>query len=102
MCKQCWIDAGQPNIANERVFQCVDLIRDVYTFSSSGGNLHCQLDDYNLGDEFFDTDAHVIYLDVSPEQFEAEKKCYSAMKNMSEQERYAAVALYDSYWEAEK
>lgn len=99
MCSGCWMGAGSPKIVNDRTTAAVALIQRVYDFSPTGGNLHCELDDWNLDDCFFET-FKPYDPNVPPEQLEAERECFEAFKAMSEDERYSALALEAGYFEA--
>lgn len=97
MCMACWEEYGSPRIDNARVREAVRAIREVYGFSCVGGNLHCQLDDWNLEDDFFG-EFIVDHEDASEAQLEAERRCFDLMKPMSLRERASALALEDGFW----
>lgn len=98
MCQYCWKNAGSPKIWNDRVKKAVELITDVYEFSSVGGNLHCELDDYNLNDAFLEGEFNPYNEDVSEAQLSFEMACFEHLKTMTEEERYSAIAFYDEFW----
>lgn len=96
MCLGCYAEAGFPKIINANTKRIVELAERVYEFCSSGGNLHCELDDYNLDDDFID-EFKPYDPNVNPVQLALERECYAALKAATEDERYAAVALRDGY-----
>lgn len=57
-----------------------------------GGNLHIQVADLNLEDEFFEGPM-TVWHEAVPEQAAAEAECYAALAVLSEDERFAAVAV---------
>jgi hypothetical protein len=99
MCLGCYKEYGSPKIYNDKVKEAVALIGEFYENYSYDGNLHVQIDDYNLGDAFFKDEELVVYNENAPaEQIEIERKLYALLRTMSEQERASAVALYDGFW----
>lgn len=98
MCLGCYAEAGFPKVVNETTRRIVALSEKVYEFSAVGGNLHCELDDWNLEDTFFEeVELKPFRGDVSEAQLSAERECYTALKGATEDERYAAMALRDGY-----
>lgn len=98
MCFGCWVEYGSPTIRNDRTLAAVDLIGAVYEHSCVGGNLHVQLDDWNIEDEFFEGDMTVYKChEATPEQLAAERACYAAFKAMSLAERASALAFYSRF-----
>jgi len=86
------LEYPDPVIISKKTKHAAALVRRVYEFNCMGGNLHCQLDDYNLEDEFWDI--FTIYInDASPDQISAERKCFNAFKAMSIAERASALHL---------
>jgi len=101
MCYQCWQKNGAPQIVNQKVKRAVELITDLYDESLTGGLLHVQVDDYNLGDHFFTEDAMQPAADLfEREPTPTEQALFDLMRGMSEPERYSAVALNDGFFEA--
>jgi len=98
MCLGCYAEAGFPKLVSPTTKRIVELSEKVYEFSCVGGNLHCELDDWNLEDGFFE-DAELKPYDpnVRAEQLAAERECYAALKAATEEERYSALALRDGY-----
>lgn len=92
MCKKCWKEYGSPKIMNKNVLGAVALITRVYEQSHSGGNLHIQLDDWNLEDEFFEEFKE--YCETPVEQVKIEKECFQKMKSLSIAERASAVSFF--------
>jgi hypothetical protein len=102
MCLGCYEEAGKPKIYNDKVKEAVNLIKEVYEHSCVGGNLHVQIDDYNLSDDFFKDEEMEVYDENAPaEQIAIERQLYALLRIMTEQERVSAVALYDGFWHFE-
>ena len=100
----CWEDYGSPKIENASVHNAANLIAEVYKYTSTGGNLHIQIDDWNIEDEYWEKYENWLegigYTDIH-EQVNAEKACFDAMKILSLEERASALALHDGFWEPE-
>lgn len=92
MCEDCWEQAGSPEIIFDGFYEVLWAIEKVYRENPLGGNLHCQIDDYNLGDEHFDGQGEKAL------ETPSEKWCFFLLKSLSESERYSVVAFYDDYW----
>lgn len=99
MCYGCWEEAGSPKIVNDRTLSAVPLIKRVYEFSCVGGNLHCELDDWNVEDQFFE-EFKPYDPSVPADQLAAEKACFNSFKSMSEAERYSALALESEFFDS--
>jgi len=98
MCKSCWKENGSPLVYRDAVVQAVPLIEKVYEHSSVGGNLHCQLDDDNLSDEFFDE--FKIFDELTTKEQELDERiCFEFLKQMSEDERRTSLGIYSGYLE---
>ena len=54
MCQSCWADHGQPTELPDQGPKAVELIKELYNTpgGETGGPLHTQLDDWNLGDNW--------------------------------------------------
>jgi hypothetical protein len=98
MCENCWKEYGSPRIDTQEIREAAILIKAVYDYHPTAGNLHCQLDDWNIDDDFF-RDYECYIENTSEEQREAEIKCFYALKILSEEERASALGLHDGYWE---
>lgn len=97
MCWQCWDNAGRPQIDTLGVRAAARAIAAVYECNCVGGNLHVQLDDWNLDDDQFDE--YRIYHDDTPDDQEAaERYCFGLLKALTEPERLSAVALHEGFW----
>jgi hypothetical protein len=94
MCETCWEKYGSPTIFSAKVLDAVRLIEKVDGLTA---NLHCQLDDWNLEDEYW-TEYYNRMPYFSQQQIEAEKECFEFMKSLSLSERASALGLYDGYW----
>ena len=94
MCYGCYEEYGKPEIVSPVTLTGLGHVRRVYEFSSVGGNLHCQLDDWNIEDEFFE-EFTVYQVDVTSQQLAAERACFDAFKQMSLEERASVLAMHD-------
>lgn len=103
MCAGCWIDRFESaKIDNDAVREAAKAIALVYEQEGGicGGNLHCEIDDWNIEDGFFKNKEFEPYNpDVPIEQLLAEQACFDQLKALSEAERASALALYDGYWQ---
>ncbi len=97
MCSDCWKEFGSPKILNSAVLKAVTLISAIYEFSTVGGNLHVQLDDWNIEDEYW-RQFKPFRDDATEEELEKERQCFEAMKLLDIEERASALALNDGYW----
>lgn len=99
MCIGCWEQFGKPEINNAAVRRAAKLVKPVYDASCVGGNLHIQLDDWNIGDCFFEgtfeaiEKYHHIGDESDPDALRAEKKCYEAFQKLTLAERASALKL---------
>jgi hypothetical protein len=92
MCEGCYDDDGRPALVSQRTLLAVDAICRVYAWCSVGGNVHAQLDDWNLEDEHFEE--FVNYQDEAPAaQVAAERACFDRMAGLSIDERASALAM---------
>ena len=99
MCCGCWKEMGAHRIDNEKVRASQVLIDAVYEHSGAGGNLHIQLDDSNVDDEFFeDAEMKVWDSDNYPEKLAAERACYARFRSMTFEERVSAIGLDEGCW----
>ncbi len=80
---------------NEAVCNAAALVKQVYKGSPVGGNLHAQLDDWNLDDISFNE--FTQYHDLPADHIAIERECFSAFKALSPDERGAALALAQGY-----
>ena len=78
--------------SDERFDRAVTATKRLLDMEPMGGNLHIQVGDLNLEDEFFEGPMKVWHPTV-PEQAVAEAECYAALAVLSEDERFAAVRL---------
>ena len=82
-----------------KVYKAISLINRVTmlaSFFKAPTNLHCEIEDFNLGDDFFTKDEmEVYYPDTNTTQRGAESDCYAHMKGMTVPERYMAIAILD-------
>jgi hypothetical protein len=93
MCAGCYEEYGKPAIVSGRTVWASALVRRVYKHCDLGGNLHSQLDDWNIEDDCWDE--FTIYRnDSSPNQIAAERACFDAFKALTLDERASALAMY--------
>lgn len=98
MCEGCYAEFRFPKIVTAATLRGAALADRVYEFSCVGGNLHIMLDDWNIDDEFFeDAEMKIWHHDASPEQIEAERTCYAALKSLPLDERVSVLALHQGY-----
>lgn len=97
MCLGCYAEFGFPKIVSPTTRRIAELSDKVYEFSCVGGNLHCELDDWNIDDDFFEGDFKPYNPAVPVAQLAVETECYAALKAASEDERASALALRDGY-----
>lgn len=95
MCMDCWNKYGAPKIVNSKTLGAQELIDEVYVHHAAGGGLHVLLDDWNL---HCVTDRFESINDT-PEQVEAELRCLRAFREMTEEERASALAIYDKMFD---
>jgi len=99
MCKGCYENYGSPEIFNSEIFAVSVLIDVLYKFDGgeSGGNLHIQLDDWNLDDchfEAFEEWSEYGTID----QPVLERRIFDMMKKMSVRDRASALGLQEGFW----
>ncbi len=98
MCYGCWQEYGSPQIINPQVVMACGLARKVEDLTCNGGNLHIQLEDWNIEDEHWDK--YEIYDEhTTGQQRTAEEACFEAFKNLTLEERASALALREGYFE---
>lgn len=98
MCEGCYQKYGAPKIITAQTIAAAVLVAKVYEFSSTGGNMHIYVDDWNLNDEdFAGTELQISFNNASSEQLAIERACYAVFRVMSVPQRASALALYDGY-----
>lgn len=97
MCLGCYAGYRFPKIVSPATKRIVELSNRVYEYSGVGGNLHCELDDWNIDDNFFEKDFKPYDPNVPAAQLAIETECFAALKAASEDERASALALRDGY-----
>lgn len=90
MCIGCYREYGSPKVITKVTSYVVHCIGRVYDENSVGGNCHIIVDDWNLEDEHFDM---VSKYELTP----AEAELVAVMKEMTEDERATALALYEGW-----
>jgi hypothetical protein len=101
MCIGCWAKFNHADVDNERVQRAVELIAAIYEFNCVGGNMHIQLDDWNLETRNFTrSDRRRIAKNLhehTAEQLAAEFACFDHMRWMTVAERASALARFDGF-----
>lgn len=99
MCLSCWHEHGAPAIVNERTKRAADLVCAIYDHphAGAGGNAHCVVDDWNLRDSDIESVIREppFIAESTFEQLQAEMRCMLALKALTLDERYSAMALAD-------
>lgn len=90
MCQGCYQELGSPVDVTPDVMVALQLIKAVYSMNAVGGNLHCQLDDWNLQDSMFE-ERYAANLNF------VELACFNKMKELTVNQRATALAMYDEY-----
>ncbi len=85
----------------ERTAAVVTMIASLYEVAPAGGNLHCELDDWNIDDEFFEGEFSPYNKDVPATQLALERELFEALKAMTLAERASALALHDGFFPIE-
>ena len=103
MCYECYEEAGKPAIVNDKTKKAAELIKDLYEQDGCevGGYAHIVTDDWNLEDGNIDwciTKAEKgEYEDISEEGRQACINTLKCLKELTEDERYSALALVDNF-----
>ena len=98
MGKNCWIEYGSPQIKSEVILYASSLINRVFEYSEYGGNLHVQLDDWNIEDRYWEMFKKPFHDDTTQKQFDVETRCVSVMKILTLKERASALGLSEGFW----
>lgn len=104
MCYNCYEEAGKPAIINEKTKKAAELINEIYEQEDCGvgGYAHIVVDDWNLDDSNIDfciNAANEGKYDISEDGRQACLKCLHYLKELSEDERYSAMAIHDNFLE---
>lgn len=100
MCENCYIEAGSPNIVNEKTIKAAELIAELYQQEDCGAGeyAHIVVDDWNLGD----SDIGFCLLDIEKdkdvipkESREVQIECLTYLATLTIEERYSAMAIND-------
>lgn len=103
MCYGCYEEAGKPAIVNDKTKKAAELIKDLYEQDGCGvgGYAHIVTDDWNLEDGNIDwciTEAEKgEYEHISEEGRQACINTLKCLKELTEDERYSALALVDNF-----
>ena len=105
MCISCWREEGSHQIVNEKVKQAAELIGKIYEIpeGSVGALAHIVVDDWNLDDTNIDFCLNLCKTfkqnnDKDRQIVEACSSALNALKELSEPERYSALALYEEFF----
>lgn len=98
MCTGCYLEFkenGCQDIFNDKVKRALELINAVYDAPNGdvGGLMHCELDDWNIEDQFFE-DELKNWADYGDEEYKTNLECFEHMKSMSLAERNTALAIH--------
>ena len=101
MCEGCYKEYGSPVIINEFTKHAASLIEDVFELSSTGGNAHIVIDDWNLDDRSIKW----CLKEAIPENIcesnrkllFAEKIALTSLSLITVEERASALAIVDGY-----
>lgn len=98
MCYECYKSAGSPTIVNDKTKKAAELINRIYEQEGcgAGGYAHIVVDDWNLDDSSIDfciNDINNGYSGISEEGKMACYDCLIYLKQLSEDERYSAMAI---------
>ena len=102
MCYGCYQEAGKPAVINEKTKRAAELINEIYEQDDcgAGGYAHIVVDDWNLDDSDIDfciNEANKGEYDISEEGKLACLNCLHFLKDLSEDERYSAMAIADGF-----
>ncbi len=107
MCYGCWEKAGKPAIINEKTQLAAALCLQVYEFSMGAGSAHVVIDDWNVHDEAIH--GNLVFIERvkcgfeekehehDPEELECAKMALEALQELTEPERYSALAIQEGY-----
>ncbi len=102
MCFNCYLDAGQPAIINEKTQKAAELISEIYHHDGciAGGYAHVVIDDWNLDDYSIDYcigSATHSEFDISQSGRQACLECLTFLKELTMDERASALAIADGF-----
>ena len=95
MCKDCYREAGEPKVINEKVTKAVELIEAVYDEHGAGGNLHIVLDDWNT--DLVEACKEFIDAETDEHKKSIEMACYEHIITLTEDELITALALHEKF-----
>ena len=102
MCYDCYIEHGKPKILNINVRRAAASIEELYDHPDCcvGGYAHIVTDDWNVDDchiDFCIKEAEKGEYDIDEEGRQLCLSVLQQMKELSEDERYSALALVDGF-----
>lgn len=97
MCIGCYEEYGSPRVCTPAVVHAAGIVAAVFGHNCMGGNLHAQLEDWNIDDEFW-VEFRVWDDKSTAAQVETERVCFELFKAMSLIERASALGLHDEFW----
>jgi uncharacterized Fe-S cluster-containing radical SAM superfamily protein len=105
MCYECYEEAGKPTIINDKTKKAAELIKTMYEQEgcSVGGYAHIVTDDWNLDDDSVDWCIKEAekgeYEHISDHGRQSCLNTLKCLKELTEDERYSALALVDYFIE---
>lgn len=99
MCFPCWDEYGRPGDWNPRIKRGLDLTRTLYETEPTGGPLHAELDDWNIGGrieaDYRPYESGDIHLD--PDARAAVEELVPLLDEMTVRERASMLGRYWGY-----
>jgi hypothetical protein len=100
MCLACYKSMGAPVDICATTQQAVDAVREIYQWSSVGGNAHTVVDDWNLDDEYVEyclNETHWINKHASNAEKTAVRLALMLFKDMTIDQRATVLALKEGF-----
>lgn len=103
MCYDCYEKNGKPTIVNKKTKKAAKLIGKIYEQDDcgAGGYAHIVVDDWNLDDNSIDS--CIIDATKGESDYISKKgrnvclNCLNYLKELSEEERYSAMAIHSNF-----
>lgn len=96
-----WQQRNSPHILNENTIKLANELTTVYDFNCFGGHLKPMLFNWRLDDHTIKYYLHIVLPDsikyTERRQISFEKRCLETMLTMTEEERYAALAIVNGF-----
>lgn len=94
MCQACWAGYGHPTELPEHGQEAINLIRELYQDHPTGGPLHVQLDDWNIGGPWEAWNGNDIY---TAETMDLCRRIGELMSSWTEVQQAAVLAAFYGY-----